>query len=82
MAVERPDSLEDMHEQDWLIVIEALAEYGIPFEEGSDEFHPEALSDPRRMLAFELSALFADHCDIPEGDIGAHIDEGWNGIKR
>ena len=82
MAVDRPDSIEDMHEQDWLIVIEALMEYGSPFTPGSEEFRGENLEDPRRVLAFELAGVFADYCEVPAGDLEDHIDPEWDGTGR
>lgn len=82
MVVERPDSVEDMHEQDWLIVIEALMEFASPFDPRADDFEPENLQDPRHALAFELAAMIAEYCEIPEGDLEGHIDPEWDGTER
>ncbi|WP_306060700.1 hypothetical protein [Natronococcus wangiae] len=68
-----------MHEQDWLIVIEALETYASPFDYSIED---NPLLGPRRALAMELAELFADHCDIPEGEIEDHIDEDWDGSER
>lgn len=80
--VERPDKLTDMHEQDWLIVIEALMHYSSPVDPQSGAMREFDLSDPRRALAMELAGVVADHIDVPEGDIQKHIDEDWDGTGR
>ena len=80
--VERPNGVSDFHEQDWLIVIEALMHYSSPVDPQSGAMREFDLSDPRRALAPELAGVIADHIDVPEGDIQQHIDEEWDGSER
>lgn len=71
-----------MHEQDWLLVIEALMHYASPVDPQSGELRGFDLDDPRKGLAFELAGFFADYVDIPEGSIEDHVDPEWDGTKR
>lgn len=83
---DRPDSIEEMHEQDWLLVIEALMHYASPVDPQSGAFRDvdpfEITGDPRRGLAFELAAFFSEVAEIPEGDVEDHIDREWDGSNR
>lgn len=58
------------HEQDWLILAEALAEWlnGDP-----------DVSDPRKARGWELLRDISIHCGVREGDLGAAIDPTWSG---
>lgn len=63
--------VDDFHEQDWLIICEALARWaGNPAD-------VERLADPRTARAFDLINTIADDVDLPEGDLMAQVDEDW-----
>ena len=68
---DHPDSIDEFHEQDWLIVCEALARWA---GEPTDVEH---LADPRKARAFDLLGVIADEFDVSEGDLMSQVDEEW-----
>jgi hypothetical protein len=73
---DRPNSTDDFHEQDWLIVCEALARWA------ADPSDVERLADPRKARAFDLLGVIADDLDVPEGDLLEQVDEDWPARER
>lgn len=73
---DQPAGIDDFHEQDWLIVCEALARWA------ADPSDVERLADARKARAFDLLAALADDLDIPEGDLLEQVDDEWPPRER
>jgi len=71
--VNRPDTIAGFHEQDWLIVVEALMYWA----EAQDE--DGVVGSPRKEQALELAACIADQHGVPIGEVYDQIDENWSG---
>jgi hypothetical protein len=63
----RPDSIDDFDEQDWLIIIEALAKWST--NELLDSMGTNAVGTPRGARAQELSAVIAGEQLDVEGQL-------------
>ena len=66
------ETIDDLHDQDWLIIFEALAEWG---------GDPTKLDDasPRRQRSWELIDIIADEHNMPEDEFTRQIVDDWRG---
>jgi hypothetical protein len=73
--LEPPAAIEEFHDQDWLIVIEALGAWG---------GNPNALdsTEPRKTRAWDLMSTIASERDFPEGNSLEQIDDAWGGPQE
>jgi hypothetical protein len=67
---EPPAAIEEFHDQDWLIIVEALAAWA---------GNPQAfdLSDPRKGRAWDLMSTIASERDFPDDRPLQQVDETW-----
>jgi hypothetical protein len=67
---EPPAVTDEFHDQDWLIIVEALAMWG---------GNPTTLdsSAPRKGRAWDLMSTIASERDFPEGNPLEQIDDAW-----
>jgi hypothetical protein len=67
---EPPAAIDEFHDQDWLIVIEALAAWA---------GNPQAfdLSNPREGRAWDLMSTIASERDFPDDNPLKQVDDGW-----
>ena len=69
-------SLNDLHEQDQLILIEALTYWAYDIYETQEEFDR---SDPRRNRAAELAESMLRGDDLRDVDLSGMVDPEWSG---
>lgn len=79
---EPPDTIAEMHEQDWLLVIQALTHFSSPVDPHSGATRDLGPTAPRATLAFELGSMIADHIGISEDKLNVCIDFDWDGSER
>lgn len=67
---EPPAAIDEFHDQDWLIVIEALASWA---------GNPQTLdlSDPRKARAWNLMSTIASERDFPDDRPLQQVDDSW-----
>jgi hypothetical protein len=72
---EPPATIDEFHDQDWLIIVEALAAWG---------GNPNALdsNEPRKTRAWDLMSTIASERDFPEGNPLQQIDDTWSGPQE
>lgn len=70
------ETLDDLHLQDRLILIEALTYWAYDVFEEDNDFDR---SDPRRNRGAELAQELLRTEDIPHGKFGELIDPDWSG---
>lgn len=67
---EPPAAIREFHDQDWLIVIEALAAWaGNPTN--------DMLTNPRKGRAWDLTSTIASERDFPDDRLLKQADEMW-----
>lgn len=67
---EPPAAIAEFHDQDWLIVIEALAAWaGNPTD--------DMLTNPRKGRAWDLLSTIASERDFPDDGPLKQVDETW-----
>jgi hypothetical protein len=67
---EPPAAIDEFHDQDWLIIVEALAAWA-----GNPQ--PFDLSDPRKGRAWDLMSTIASEQDFPDDNPLKQVDDGW-----
>jgi hypothetical protein len=67
---EPPAAIGEFHDQDWLIIVEALATWG---------GNPNTLdsSEPRKARAWNLMSTIASERDFPKGNPLKQVDDTW-----
>lgn len=68
---EPPAAISEFHDQDWLIIVEALAAWaGNPSD-------PEMLTDPRKGRAWNLMSTIASERNFPDESPLKQVDDRW-----
>lgn len=68
---EPPAAIAEFHDQDWLIIVEALAAWaGNPSD-------PDLLTNPRKGRAWNLASTIASERDFPDDRPLKQVDSGW-----
>ncbi|WP_273837531.1 hypothetical protein [Halococcus sp. PRR34] len=71
---EPPATISQMHDQDWLIIVEALAAWG---------GDPQTVdsSAPRKGRAWDLMSTIASERGFPEGNPLKQVDDAWGAME-
>ena len=76
--------IDEFHEQDWLLIMEALQEWAEQGIEGevTEEDVRNMSKEPRKVLAIQLRDAIGIDMEIPLEDYKAQIDPQWDGSER
>lgn len=68
---EPPAAIAEFHDQDWLIIMEALASWG------GNPNDPDLLTNPRKGRAWDLVSVIASERDFPDDRPLQQVDDSW-----